>query len=115
MKLLVISVELQKKKKHYGKKSGKKNKDISYCRDNHGIQNKKRNTHRQGKKYILLSLQAQKGHLLFLQFEIFMEFKRLRRKRNKNKAMLTFAFKISLKTTLPSQDQEFRHGYEARS
>ena len=61
-------------------------------------------------------LRFRTGNLLETQqFEIFMEFKRLRRKHNKNKAMLTFAFKISLKTTLPSQDQEFRHGYEARS
>ena len=114
MKLLVISVELQKKKKHYGKKAGKK-KDISCCRDNHGIQNKKRNTHRQGKKDILLQFTSSKGTSPFLQFEIFMKFKRLRRKQNKNKALLTFAFKKSLKTTLPSQNQEFRHGYEARS
>ena len=52
------------------------------------------------------NLQTKKGHL-FLQFEIFMKFKRLRRKHDKNKAMLTFAFKKSLKTTLPSQDQDF--------
>ena len=67
------------------------------------------------KKDILLQFTSSKRTSPFLQFEIFMEFKRLRRKQNKNKAMLTFAFKKSLKTTLPSQDQEFRHGYEARS
>ena len=68
-----------------------------------------------GKKDILLQFTSSKRTSPFLQFEIFMEFKRLRRKHNKNKAMLTFAFKKSLKNNITVTGSGFRHGYEVRS
>ena len=113
--LLAISIEVQKKKKHDNKKSGKKTKTFLAAEVEIEFKTMKRNTHRQGKKISCCSLQAKKGHFLFCNLRYSWNSKGLRRKQNKNKAMLTFAFKISLKTTLPSQNQEFRHSYEARS
>ena len=57
---------ITKKRRNTMAKNQVKNKDISCCRDNYGIQNKKRNTHRQGKKrYFAAIYKLKKGHLLF--------------------------------------------------
>ena len=63
--LLAISIEVQKKKKHDNKKSGKKTKTFLAAEVEIEFKTMKRNTHRQGKKISCCSLQAKKGHFLF--------------------------------------------------
>ena len=48
--LLAISIEVQKKKKHDNKKSGKKTKTFLAAEVEIEFKTMKRNTHRQGKK-----------------------------------------------------------------
>ena len=56
---------ITKKRRNTMAKNQVKNKDISCCRDNYGIQNKKRNTQKQGKKDILLQFTSSKKVISF--------------------------------------------------